>query len=123
MKKGCFIAVIITLTVSLLLIFYAIKYFGDDITKFGKEKITNLAHEKINSDIAKIEKSNYADSLQQIVDNYFNDSSKVDIEAQLEGLKEFGQNIEAIINDSQIDSAEYAFLKQTIKNNERRKKN
>jgi hypothetical protein len=123
MKKGCFVSVIIFLTVAVLAIFYIIKFHGEDMLEMGKDQLITFAREKIESDIADLQNGQYADSLKIAVDQYFNDLRKLDVSTSLQRVEEFADDIEVIMMDSKIDSAEFDFVINLLTKYERRKEN
>ncbi|MFZ1290037.1 MAG: hypothetical protein WAR79_08100 [Melioribacteraceae bacterium] len=116
MKKGCFLTVIISLTIIVAAIFYIIKYHGEDLLDIGKDKVIEFAQSKINSDLNNLENKQYVDSLKIVMNKFFKDFENKDLESKLDKLNDFSQNIEVIVKDSKIDSVEFAFIKQTLKN-------
>ncbi|MCB9250061.1 MAG: hypothetical protein H6613_16705 [Ignavibacteriales bacterium] len=114
MKKGCFISVIVTLTIILAAIFYIFKFHGEDVINFGKEKVMAYAHDKLNKEINQVQESPYADSLKIEIEKYFNDFDEKDIEKEIDKIEEFADNIEVVMRDSKIDSSEYVFIKQLM---------
>ena len=123
MKKGCFVSVIIFLTVAVLAIFYIIKFHGEDMLEMGKDQLITFAREKIESDIADLQNGQYADSLKIAVDQYFNDLRELDVSTSLQRVEEFADDIEVIMMDSKIDSAEFDFVINLLTKYERRKEN
>ncbi len=115
MKKGCFITVIISLTIILLIVFYGIKYYGDDILKFGKVETISLLKHKISDDMKKVEVSTYSDSLKAEIENYL---ATIDtLEFNKSTINKFGEvadAVEVVLADSKIDSAEFHFIKKII---------
>ncbi|MCB0732361.1 MAG: hypothetical protein KDC88_15155 [Ignavibacteriae bacterium] len=123
MKKGCFISVIIFLTILLMVIFYTVRFHGNEILEAGKDKLVELAISKIHSDINNLESNNYVDSLKIVVDNYFENLDSLDIKKELEKIEEFSDDIEVIFLDSKIDSAEFDFITNILVKYEQRKEN
>lgn len=123
MKKGCFISVIIFLTILLMVIFYTVRFHGNEILEAGKDKLVELAISKIHSDINNLESNDYVDSLKIVVDNYFENLDSLDIKKELEKIEEFSDDIEVIFLDSKIDSAEFDFITNILVKYEQRKEN
>ncbi|MBK7106706.1 MAG: hypothetical protein IPH62_15640 [Ignavibacteriae bacterium] len=118
MKKGCFLTVIISLTIFVGVVFYIIKYHGDDLIDFGKDKVIEFAQSKINSDLENLENKQYVDSLKIVMNKFFKDFENKEIETKINKLEDFSHNFEVIVKDSKIDSVEFAFVKQILKTNE-----
>lgn len=123
MKKGCFITVIVVLTIILIGIFYLVKYKGEELLDFGKNKLVEYAEMKIVSDIDDLEQNEYVDSLKIVVSDYFKKIDTLDVKEELERLEEFSDDIEVILIDSKIDSAEFDFITNILVKYEQRKEN
>ena len=123
MKKGCFLTVIITLTIVVLGIFYLVKFHGEDLLEMGKEQLVQMAQDEILTNISELENNEYSDSLKTVIENYFNDIRSLDIETELKRIEEFSDDIEVILLDSNIDSAEFDFITNILTKYERREEN
>ena len=123
MKKGCFLTVIITLTIVVLGIFYLVKFHGEDLLEMGKEQLVQMAQDQIFTNISDLENNEYSDSLKIVVENYFRDINSLDIENELKRIEEFSDDIEVILLDSKIDSAEFDFITNILTKYERREEN
>ena len=123
MRKGCFITIIVSLTVITLIIFYLFKFYGNDILMIGKDKVVELAEYKIFDDLDKLENKEYNDTLKILIRNYFKETDTLEIEKNLKRIGELTDNIEVIVRDSKIDSLEFDFIKTTIVKYDKRKKN
>jgi hypothetical protein len=123
MKKGCFLTVIITLTIIVLGIFYLVKFHSEDLLEMGKEQLVEIAQDQIFSNLDELGSNQYSDSLKIVVNNYFKDINSLDIEEELKRIEEFSDDIEVILLDSKIDSAEFDFITNILTKYERRKEN
>ena len=123
MKKGCFISVIVVLTLLVLIIYYLVKFHGEDLLEVGKEKLVELAADDIQTKIEGLENSEYADSLSIVVTQYFENLKDMDIQEELKRIEEFSDDIEVILMDSRIDSAEFDFITNLLTKYEKRKEN
>lgn len=123
MKKGCFLTVIITLTIFVLGIFYLVKFHGEDLLEMGKEQLVQMAQDQIFTNISDLENNEYSDSLKIVVEKYFKDINSLDIENELKRIEEFSDDIEVILLDSNIDSAEFDFITNILTKYERREEN
>ena len=119
MKKGCFLSVIVFLFVIIIAVYYIISYHGEEILNIGKEKLVALAEEKIQADIGKLKENIYTDSLKVVVDKYFSDIQELNIQDEINKIEEISKNIEVIIIDSKLDSAEFNFIKNKLLKNEK----
>ena len=122
MKKGCFLTVIISLTIILLAVFYFVKFHGEDLLEIGKEKLVEYAQSKLQGDIEDLEDGEYVDSLKIVIGDYFDNINELDVENELERIEEFTDDIEVILMDSRIDSAEFDFITNILVKYEQRKK-
>ena len=118
MKKGCFISVVIILTVVVMAIFYLFKFYGNDILELGKDKVLELAEYKIFNDLDNIDNLEYADSIKIVIENYFDNIDVLEIENQVEKIEELTDNMEVILKDSRIDSLEFDFIKTILIKND-----
>jgi hypothetical protein len=123
MKKGCFISVMVFLTIALIAVFYLVKHHGEDLLELGKNQLVELAQEQIFTDIGKLENNQYSDSLKVVVENYFKNIDKFEINEELTRIEEFSDDIEVVLMDSRIDSAEFDFITNILIKYERRKEN
>lgn len=123
MKKGCFLTVIIFLTIILIVVFYLVKFYGEDLLDVGKEKLVEFAQEKIYSDITDLQENEYVDSLKFVVNNYFNDLENLDVGSELEKIEELTDNFDVILMDSKIDSTEFDFIKNFLVKHGKREEN
>ena len=122
MKKGCFIAGIISLTICLLIVFYGIKYYSDDILEIGKVKTLSLLKYKINSDLEKVTASAYSDSLNAEIENYLDRIDTMEFnENTIDNFGEVADAVEAVLADSTVAPGEFHFIKKLLESNERRK--
>ena len=116
MKKGCFLTVIISLTLLVLISYFLVKFYGEDILEMGTEKLYQIAQTKIENDINNTEYNSYTDSIKVAVQNYFNQLKDLEPQLQLERIEELADNFEVILMDSQIDSTEFDFvIKRLVK--------
>lgn len=123
MKKGCFLTVIISLTIIVLGIFYLVKFHGEDLLEMGKEQLVEIAQDQIFANIEELNNNQYSDSLKIIVESYFKKINTLDIENELKRIEEFSDDIEVILLDSKIDSAEFDFITNILNKYEQRKEN
>ena len=123
MKKGCFLTVIVVLTLILIAVFYFVKFYGEDILEVGKEKLVEFAQDKIYGDINELEDNEYVDSLKIVIGDYFRDIDHLDIENELERIEEFSDDFEVILMDSKIDSAEFDFITNILVKHGKREEN
>jgi len=117
MKKGCFLTVVVALTIILIAVFYFVRFYGEDLLDVGKEKLVEFAQDKITDDINSLQDNEYVDSLRNVVGEYFSEIENLDVKNELERIEEFTDNFEVILMDSRIDSAEFDFIKKILVKN------
>lgn len=118
MKKGCFLSVIIVLTLISILIFYLLSTHGEEIVSFGTSKLVKLAETEVFDSIEKLQQDEHVDSFKIVINNYFNKISQLDAKQQLEKIDELSENIDVILMDNKIDSVEIQFFKKFINRHE-----
>jgi len=123
MRKGCFLSIIITLTIVLLTVFYLVRFHGENLLEFGRDKLVEFAQNKIQTDIADLENNEYTDSLKIVINQYFKNIENLEVDKELERIDEFSDDIEVILMDSKIDSAEFDFITNRLIKYEQRKEN
>lgn len=119
MKKGCFLTVIIGLTLLVITFYYLVKFHGEEILEMGTEQLFQIAQTKIETDISKSEYNIYTDSIMVVVENYFNDLKHLEPQLQLERIEELADDFGVILMDSQIDSAEFDFVIKRLAKHEK----
>ena len=110
MKKGCFLTVIIGLTLLILISYYLVKFHGEEIIEIGTEQLYQIAQSKIESDLSKTNYNSYTDSIKIALESYFIQLKDLDPQLQLERIEELTDDFEVILMDSEIDSAEFDFI-------------
>jgi hypothetical protein len=109
MKKGCFLSLIITITIILGVTFYMVQKYSDEAVSY----ISGFAADRIAEDIEKHAKGIEADSLKSFV-------KKLPVEIQndkinLDQVSEIGDVIEHMYKDGVVDSLELIRLADTLK--------
>ena len=122
MKKGCFISVIIVLTLIVAATFYIFKFYDEEIKEFGKSKMIELAESKINNNLDELPNQQFVDTLKIAWSNYLENVEDAIIEdgfIQINKIEEIVDNFEVITMDNQIDSAEYKFIIKLLNTNDK----
>ena len=119
MKKGCFLTVIISLTIIIVTTYYLVRHHGEEILEIGTEQLFDIAQTKIESDISETEYGIYSDSLKVAVADYFDQLKDYNPKEQLEKIEELADEFEVILMDAQIDSAEFDFIIRRLVKNEK----
>jgi len=114
MKRGCFFSGIITITFIIGVGFYIVENYGDAIIDFGKERILQLAFNKINDKIDNLDYSQYRDSLDVMVNSFVEDLKTESFDDALDQASDFIDNINYYIKDNVIDSLEVDKIKEEL---------
>ncbi len=126
MKKGCFIALLIILTVLIAGTIYFVKNHGNDVVQIFKPMILGTIKNEITEKIDKAEKSVYSDSLKSMFNNFISELRNRK-EADLNKADDFFNGIRFALSDGKLDSLEISSLTKQMKINldehERSKKN
>lgn len=123
MKKGCFLSVIILLTIIIGSIIYIIRKYGDRIEDYGKEKIMEITIKKMNEKFDKLKSTKYRDSLKIFLSNKAENLKKLKFEDAFNNFQVIIDQTKIYIDDGIIDSTEFSSLKKLAIENERSKKN
>ena len=123
MKKGCFLTTIISLTFLVLVIYYFVRYHGEELIEVGTQQLVEYAQTKLEGDIDNLEDNGYVDSLKVVLGNYFSQIKELDIKTELERIEELADDFEVILMDSKVDSAEFDFITNRLVRYEQRKEN
>ena len=106
MKKGCFIKIVIFLTIIVASITYIFQNkFNDFIFIPGKKVILPIFINDFNKNLAYVKDGPKKDSLNLLIKNYLENSRNIN-ELSEDSLKPFVREIYSIIADSTITSSE-----------------
>jgi tRNA C32,U32 (ribose-2'-O)-methylase TrmJ len=106
MKKGCFLRIIIIITILTAVVLYLVTYkFNEVILNPGKSLIIN----QINRDLEYVKDSPEKDSLKQLIKDYIHSIKKVD-KLSDKSIGEFIDTLRVALSDSVIDDREYKSL-------------
>jgi len=123
MKKGCFLTIVVLLTVLISSGIYLYKKYGYKLEDYGKEKLMSIALNKLNEKINKMDKSIYNDSLKLFIETKTVDLKKQNFEIAMNRFQSMIDYVKIIIEDNKVDSTEFNNLKKLTLENERSKKN
>jgi len=123
MKKGCFLTIVVLLTVLISSGIYLYKKYGYKLEDYGKEKLMSIALNKLNEKINKMDKSIYNDSLKLFIETKTEDLKKQNFEIAMNRFQSMIDYVKIIIEDNKVDSTEFNNLKKLTLENERSKKN
>ena len=114
MKKGCFIKIVVVLTIVIAAIAYIIQNkFDDFIFEPGKKIITPLFLKSLNDDLKYVKTSLQKDSLKVLVKNYIENAKNLK-DLSEDSLKVFFRTIDYSIIDSVITNAELNNIRKLI---------
>lgn len=122
MKKGCFISVIIVLTLLVATTFYIFKFYDEEIKEFGKAKMIELAESKINNDLDELPNQQFVDTLKISLSRFLENIEDEILEdglININKIEEIADNFEIITMDNKIDSAEYKFINKLLNTNDK----
>ncbi len=126
MKKGCFIIVLVLITVVVAAVIYFFKYREGYIVEVLKPVIVSSIEDEITKKIKEAEKNAYSDSLKTA----FNEliiKVKKESEIDIEKADHVFNSIRFALSDKKIDSLELSSIlkqmKMDLRKDERSKKN
>jgi len=125
MKKGCFLKLVVIITILVASVLYIIQNKFDDIfLNPGKKLITKLIEDKWETELVYITNTVEKDSLKMLLQFYVKGISTVD-EISEDKLEELLELLEITFNDSLITKKELSKLTKIVKSlrNETTKKN
>lgn len=125
MKKGCFLKLVVIITILVASVLYIIQNKFDDIfLNPGKKLITELIEDKWETELVYITDTVEKDSLKMLLQFYVKGINTVD-EISEDKLEELFELLEITFNDSLITKKELSKLTKIVKSlrNETTKKN
>lgn len=123
MKKGCFLTVVITLTIIAGIIFYLIKNHSEIFENFARERVIEAANRELSNEMKNVDKSVYKDSLVVVIDNYIDEIKKEKFKKAMQNFSAIMNEAKSITGDHKVDSLEYKAFKILVERYERSKKN
>ncbi|MDH7604350.1 MAG: hypothetical protein QHH13_05570 [Melioribacter sp.] len=123
MKKGCFLTIVVLLTVLISSGIYLYKKYGYKLEDYGKEKIMDITLNKLNEKLSKMDEGIYNDSLKLFIETKTEDLKKQNFEIAMNRFQSMIDYVKIIIEDNKVDSIEFNNLKKLTIENERSKKN
>jgi hypothetical protein len=107
MKKGCFLQLIIVITIITAAVVYIIKnHFDDIVLNPGKKMIAGLILNEFDEKFDFVKPSAEKDSLKVILNELILQKIETDKEISSDNFKEFFRSINHVFADSVIDSNE-----------------
>jgi hypothetical protein len=123
MKNGCFISVIVLLTIVIGIGLYLYRNKRDFLKEFEKEKVLLLISSQIESRLNKLQKNIYKDSLRVLIKKEFQLTKKEKFSKVIDQIDDFAKSINTYARDLKLDSLEFAKLKFMVIQHEGSKKN
>ena len=126
MKKGCFLKIIIILTILIAAVLYIFEnHFEDFILKPGENIIKDLVFTDINKKMEFVRNTPEKDSLKVLIDKFVSYKLHKEHKLNSEEFKDLIDSVSGALNDSIISLDELDNLKSLFKKdeNERSKKN
>lgn len=123
MKKGCFLSFIMVFTLIVIAVVYFIKHNKGEISKFGKERVLDLARNEFNEKLNKLKSNTMKDSLKSLSIKEYESIKKYDFKESMRKFGDFADKVKDFTNDNLIDSTEFEKLKLLVEEHARSKKN
>lgn len=115
MKKGCFVKIIIVLTVLIALVLFLVQnYFDEFILKPGEKLIKGFVFEGINREMKNVKETPEKDSLRVLMDNFVHSriKNKKEININGEEMEKLVDSAKLIFADSLITADELEKIKK-----------
>ena len=122
MKKGCFFRSIIFIIITIGIIAYIYKKYGNEIIESGKVQIKEFVAEKIQKSIDSITESVEKDSLQKSLDKLVDDIDASNIKLNSDDFDKLRERFNELIDSNKIDFGNIEELRNLIKEYERTEK-
>ena len=125
MKKGCFLKIIIILTIFIAAILYIVEnHFDDFIRKPGEKIIKNLVFKDFNTAMKHVKNSPEKDSLKILINSYISNKMHKEHKINTGEIEDIVDSVEEVLKDSTISPTELKNLKSIFLKevNERPKK-
>ncbi len=122
MKKGCFFRSIIFIIITIGIIAYIYKKYGNEIIESGKVQIKEFVAEKIQKSIDSITESVEKDSLQKSLDKLIDDIDASNIKLNSDDFDKLRERFNELIDSNRIDFGNIEELRNLIEEYERTEK-
>jgi hypothetical protein len=126
MKKGCFLKIIIALTIVVAAVLYIIQFHFDDLVMNpAKEYFSELFVKEVDDELNFIEESPEKDSLRILLKSYLQDKFTNTKELSNKDIDWLIDSVKVVVKDSVISIEDLDKIKNLIENKgyERSKKN
>lgn len=116
MKKGCFLKVIIIITIFIAAVLYILEnHFDDFIRKPGEQIIKDLVFKDVNSEMEFVKNSPEKDSLKALINSFMFDKLHKDHSINSGEIKDLIDSVKSVLKDSVISPVEIGNLKLIFK--------
>lgn len=115
MKAGCFLRSILLIIITIGIIAYIYKKFGNEIIESGKVQIKEFVAEKIQNSIDSITESVKKDSLQKSLDKLMDDIDAKNIKISSDEFDKLKEKLNELIDSNKIDFGNIEELQKLIK--------
>lgn len=115
MKAGCFLRSILFIIITIGIIAYIYKKFGNEIIESGKVQIKEFVAEKIQNSIDSITESVKKDSLQKSLDKLIEDIDAKNIKIHPDEFDRLKEKLNELIDSNKIDFGNIEDLQNLIK--------
>ncbi len=123
MRKGCFLTLVIIITIAIGSSIFVYRQYGSVIKNYVKEKILEVGVNNFKSRFDKLKHNKFDDSLQVLFSEKIEKLKKENFEESMANFEKIVNSTKIFIEDSVIDSLEFNILKKTLNEDERREKN
>ena len=116
MRKGCFLKIIITLTILIAVVLFIVEnHFDDFIRKPGEKIIKDLVFKDVNREMEFVKNTPEKDSLKSLIDNFIYNKLHKEHRINTEEIADLIDSVKMVLKDSVINSAEIGKLKLIFK--------
>jgi len=125
MKKGCFLKIIIILTILIAAVLYVVEnHFDDFIRNPGEKIIKDLVFKDVNREMEYVKNSPEKDSLKVMINSFIYNKIHKEHKLNTGEIENIVDSVQEVLKDSTISAAELENLKSIFKKelNERSKK-
>jgi hypothetical protein len=116
MKKGCFLKIIIALTILVAAILYIVENkFDDLILKPGVNVIKNVVNDNLDQELIRVKNTPEKDSLKVIINDFLDNGVKKIHKVSDKMVEEMVDSIKYAVSDSVINKSELKNIKKMLK--------
>lgn len=112
-RKGCFLGLLVILTVIIAIVIYFFKYHKNEVEGIFKPVVLSSMKNDIFEKLNNVETNKYKDSLKSIISDYIVQIKNKE-NFKLEKAGNFFENIKITLNDGIIDSLEIINIRNLL---------